>query len=421
MSVSDTVLAARQLTLKSIFEQHSAYLNSRWFNDEHFTVQTRMLEPGPRWRKEPPASFLMMLLRDRELANFQTPPGYHGLLSQVSSSKFQQIVDWLHAVLLEAAAQQEARPFEESHSFSQVPEALPFPISAQSGIPYSPTAPGRSITETIGSLPSTPPYQGAISFSMEDPRAVIQRILHPVSHYLNIWALRQSAPNDPMFPPPRFTVRERDPLSSLVEKLVTARQEAWFPCFPPPPQSPFNLDTAISNTRRYEELVAWLEAVVISISKINEEKRSRRLGMDGSLPSSPISLTFPRERFPDGISDKVPRSADLNTVRSHADFVASTPPIPTSVGSWGSEKSGCDQEIPVGAGIVHKNDCYPKADSQGSQGFRQQRVTFLQKLRTRCWGSPGPGEDTHSGQGHSIGPLPDWAKSTTTVSRDSRI
>jgi hypothetical protein len=199
MSVSDAVLATRQSVLKSIFEQHSAYLNSRWYNDEHFTVQTRMLEPGPRWRKEPPASFLMMLLRDRELANFQTPPGYHGLLSQVSSSKFQEIVDWLHAVLFEGAAQQEARPFEESHSFSQVPEALPFPISAQSGIRYSPTAPGRSITETIGSLPSTPPYQGTISFSMEDPRAVIQRILHPVSHYLNIWACANQPRMTPCF------------------------------------------------------------------------------------------------------------------------------------------------------------------------------------------------------------------------------
>lgn len=405
MNASDEVVLSREAKLKAVFLQHSAYLDSRWSGDEHFAAQARMPKPGPRWRKEPPASFLVMLLRDPELRKYEVPPFSHLILANLDDTKFRAIVEWLHAVLLEAATQKERKRSQggtrhEGCSYLQYPESCWIRNSFESEEDFSYMARQRSSLDTN------------FDTTVEDRIEEIGNTLLPVSGFLRKWVRRVSCPYE--IEPASW---QSIPLPMLLRKLLSAQEEPWYPYSPPLLNLLPNFVSAISDDQQYQQLIAWLKAVAISITKTIEIKRSRRRAIDGSLPATPITPTFSGLSYGSSVPDRAsPSASSEGSVQSFRNFVATTPPIPGHFPKANSQRSNGS-----GANSASHNDDSAVGRCSGKSGAPVSRLTLVTEIPREMKGqqdlfqhSPGDGnrsrwsawsdpEDDGSGFGTSVG------------------
>lgn len=82
MNTSHEVLNSRKAELATIFAGHAAYLDSRWFGSKRFKGHAQVSNGVARWRLEPPASFLVLLLHDPELRKIREPPIFDPIYRQ---------------------------------------------------------------------------------------------------------------------------------------------------------------------------------------------------------------------------------------------------------------------------------------------------------------------------------------------------
>lgn len=278
---------------------------------------------------------------------------------------------------------------------------------------------------------------------VEDRSAVLQVVLSPVSRFLNTWVDKQSWSHG-LSSPSQIPIWRRIPVSSLVERIASARGEVWYPLSPTLQGTPhFDFNVAISNDWQYKNLVAWLEAVVLSILGTIKIKRARReCEMDGFVQSI-VPETFSRFSPYSSAGSFVEQPASAtstapSTAMSFQEFVAQTPGIPNLMGRAAFQRSSDiqdsnveDPEAPITrtwsweSGVsAHPNGFdQPAPRSSQKRGAERRDPSMPQGVQSRwSWstsGSDSSGKDSglraslHTEQGSSG--LPNKAAACVSV------
>jgi hypothetical protein len=389
MNASQEVLKSRKAELATVFASHSAYLDSRWFGSERFIGRASVPNGVARWRLEPPTSFLVLLLQDLELEEIEQPPIFDPILSTVDDPMFRRIVEWLRLVLPKAA-QLDRRDYLRARFDSYASGSIKLRHSSVgSGTQYSwVNRDGERSSYTSSYDPVKSYMCDPMARIVEDRSAVLQIILSPVSRFLNTWVAQQSWPRISRSPSSFLPTWRTIPVSSLVNKMASARAEAWYPLRPMlPGRSRFDFEVAISTDWQYENLVAWLEAVVLSILKTTKIKRARReCAMSGFVQSLAPKTSSRFSAYSSGGSFVEQPPSATSTTPSAAmnfdEFVARTPKVPNFIGRAGPQRKSDihdDSKVKGSEAPITRTWSWESGASDYAIGFNQPAPRSSQK------------------------------------------